>query len=227
MAKSTVKPVSRLNSVEAAAKKQTVAERMDRNTAALEKLRAAVNIQVGDTVVVKTGRRSPNNPETDTYKEVPMQVLDMAVIDGKQLYKVQEGEGFAAKQHTIDISKIVLDLPEDAGKLSEEQLLNRLESDRKYLQELEARHAAALEEENCALPYEAYARLGRADTARTVAATVVAKHTDAHGVTKYAVIAEDELQLVNLNQLRNEAEEAEESADHADKAAEADVPAID
>lgn len=220
MAKQTVKPVSRLNSVKAAAKKQTVAERIDRNTAALEKLRAAVNIQVGDTVIVKTGRHSPNNPETDTYKEVPMQVLDMAVIDGKQLYKVQEGEGFAAKQHTIDITKIVLDLPEDAGKLSEEQLLNRLESDRKYLIELEARHAAALEEENRALPYEAYARLGRAGSTRTVTATVVAKHTDAHGVTKYAVIAEDELQLVNLNQLRNEAEEADAKDD-------ADVPAID
>ena len=212
MVKLTVKPVSHLNSVEAAAKKQTVAERIARSTAALEKLRAAVNIQIGDTVTVKTGRRSPNNPETDTYKEVPMQVLDMAAVDGKQLYKVQEGEGFAAKQHIIDITKIVLDLPEDAGKLSEEQLLNRLESDRKYLQELEARHAAALEEENRALPYEAYARLGRADTARTVAATIVAKHTDANGVTKYAVIAEDELQLVNLNQLRNAAEEAEESA---------------
>lgn len=218
MAKSTVKPVSHMNSVEAAAKKQTVAERIDRNTAALEKLRAAVNIQVGDTVTVKTGRRSPNNPETDTYKEVPMQVLDMAVVDGKQLYKVQEGEGFAAKQHTIDITKIVLDLPEDAGKLSEEQLLNRLESDRKYLIELETRHAAALEEENRALPYEAYARLGRADTARTVAVTVVAKHTAADGITKYAVIAEDELQLVALNQLRNEAEEAEHKAD---------TPAID
>lgn len=218
MAKQTVKPVSRLNSVEAAAKKQTVAERIDRNTAALEKRHAAVNIQVGDTVTVKTGRRSPNNPETDTYKEVPMQVLDMAVIDGKQLYKVQEGAGFAAKQHTIDITKIVLDLPEDAGKLSEEQLLNRLESDRKYLVELEARHAAALEEENRELPFQAYTRLGRADTARTVAATVVAKHTDAHGVTKYAVIAEDELQLVNLNQLRNEADAAEH---------ESDVPAID
>ena len=218
MAKQTVKPVSRLNSVEAAAKKQTVAERIDRNTAALEKLHAAVNIKVGDTVTVKTGRRSPNNPEKDTYKEVPMQVLDMAVVDGKQLYKVQEGEGFTAKQHTIDITKIVLDLPEDAGKLSEEQLLNRLESDHKYLTELKARHAAALEEENRALPYEAYARLGRADTARTVAATIVAKHTDAHGVTKYAVIAEDELQLVNLNQLRNEAEEATDPAD---------VPAVD
>ena len=213
MAKSTVKPVSRLNSVEAAAKKQTVAERIDRNTAALEKLRAAVNIQVGATVTVKTGRRSPNNPETDTYKEVPMQVLDIGVVDGKQLYKVQEGEGFTAKQHILDITKIVLDLPEDAGKLSEEQLLNRLESDRKYLIELEARHAAALEEENRALPYEAYARLGRADTARTVPATVVAKHTAADGITKYAVIAEDELQLVNLNQLRNEAEEADEDTD--------------
>lgn len=220
MAKQTVKPVSRMNSVEAAAKKAVVAERIDRNTAALEKLRAAVNIKVGDTVTVKTGRRSPNNPETDTYKEVPMQVLDMAVVDGKQLYKVQEGEGFSAKQHTIDITKIVLDLPEDAGKLSEEQLLNRLESDRKYLVELEARHAAALEEENRALPYEAYARLGRADTARIVAATVVAKHTDADGITKYAVIAEDELQLINLNQLRNEAEDAEPAK------AEADVPAI-
>lgn len=207
MAKSTVKPISRMNSVEAAAKKQTVVERIDRNTAALEKLRAAVNIQVGDTVTVKTGRRSPNNPETDTYKEVPMQVLDMAVVDGKQLYKVQEGEGFAAKQHTIDITKIVLNLPEDAVKLSEEQLLNRLESDRKYLIELEERHAAALEEENRALPYEAYARLGRADSARTVPATVVAKHTAVDGVTKYAVIAEDELQIVALNQLRNEAEE--------------------
>lgn len=221
MAKSTVKPISRMNSVEATTKKQTVAARIDRNTAALEKLRAAVNIKVHDTVTVKTGRRSPNNPETDTYKEVPMQVLDMAVVDGKQLYKVQEGEGFTAKQHTIDITKIVLDLPEDAGKLSEEQLLNRLESDRKYLVELEARHAAALEEENRELPFQAYTRLGRADTARTVAATVVAKHTDAHGVTKYAVIAEDELQLVNLNQLRNEAEEA------ADKVESADVPAID
>lgn len=221
MAKSTVKPIARMNSVEAAAKKQTVAERIDHNTAALEKLRAAVNIQVGATVTVKTGRRSPNNPATDTYKEVPMQVLDMAVVDGKQLYKVQEGEGFAAKQHTIDITKIVLDLPEDAGKLSEEQLLNRLESDHKYLQELEARHAAALEEENRALPYEAYARLGRADTARTVAATIVAKHTDANGVTKYAVIAEDALQLVNLNQLRDEAEEADKAAEAAD------VPAID
>lgn len=218
MAKQTVKPVSRLNSVEAAAKQQTVAERIDRNTAALKKLRAAVNIKVGDTVTVKTGRRSPTNPETDTYKEVPMQVLDMAVVDGKQLYKVQEGEGFTAKQHTIDITKIVLDLPEDAGKLSEEQLLNRLASDHKYLTELKARHAVALEEENRALPYEAYARLGRADTARTVAATIVAKHTDAHGVTKYAVIAEDELQLVNLNQLRNEAEEAADPAD---------VPAVD
>lgn len=205
MAKQTVKPVSHLNSVEAAAQKQTVAKRIDRGTAALEKLRAAVNINTGDTVTVKTGRRSPNNPETDTYKEVPMQVLDMAVVDGKQLYKVQEGEGFTAKQYTIDITKIVLDLPEDAGKLSEEQLLNRLESDRKYLQELEARHAAALEEENRALPYEAYARLGRADTARVVAVNVVAKHTDAHGITKYAVIAEDQLQLVNLNQLRNAA----------------------
>lgn len=222
MAKQTVKPVSRLNSVEAAAKKQTVAERIDRNTAALEKLRAAVNIQVGDTVTVKTGRRSPNNPETDTYKEVPMQVLDIGVVDGKQMYKVQEGEGFTAKQHILDITKIVLDLPEDAGKLSEEQLLNRLESDRKYLVELEARHAAALEEEDLALPYEAYARLGRANTARTVAATVVAKHTDANGVTKYAVIAEDELQLVNLSQLRNEAEDDAEPAK-----AEADVPAID
>lgn len=216
MAKSIVKPVSRMNSAEAAAKKQTVAERIDRNTAALEKLRAAVSIKVGDTVTVKTGRRSPNNPETDTYKEVPMQVLDMAVVDGKQLYKVQEGEGFTAKQHTIDITKIVLDLPEDAGKLSEEQLLNRLESDRKYLVELEERHAAALEEENRALPYEAYARLGRADTTRTVPATVVAKHTAADGVTKYAVIAEDELQVVALNQLRNEAAGADDN-----------VPAID
>lgn len=224
MAKSTVKPISRMNSVETAAKKQTVTERIDRNTAALEKLRAAVNIQVGDTVTVKTGRRSPNNPETDTYKEVPMQVLDMAVVDGKQLYKVQEGEGFTAKQHTIDITKIVLDLPEDAGKLSEEQLLNRLESDRKYLVELEERHAAALEEENRELPYEAYARLGRADTTRTVPATVVAKHTAADGVTKYAVIAEDELQLVNLNQLRNEAEEA---ADHDSEADAPEVPDID
>lgn len=218
MAKQTVKPVSRLNSVEAVAKKQTVAERINRNTAALKKLRAAMNIQVGDTITVKTGRRSPNNPETDTYKEVPMQVLDIGIVDGKQLYKVQEGEGFTAKQHILDVTKIVLDLPEDAGKLSEEQLLNRLESDRKYLIELEARHAVALEEENRKLPFQAYARLGRADTTRTVAATVVAKHTDAHGVTKYAVIAEDELQLVNLNQLRNEAEEAADDTD---------VPAID
>ena len=224
MTKQTVKPVSRLNSVEVAAKKQTVAERIDRNTAALEKLRAAVSIKVGDTVTVKTGRRSPNNPVTDTYKEVPMQVLDMAVVDGKQLYKVQEGEGFSAKQHTIDITKIVLDLPEDAGKLSEEQLLNRLESDRKYLQELEARHATALEEENRELPFQTYTRLGRADTARVVAATVVAKHTDANGITKYAVIAEDELQLVNLNQLRNE---AEESVNHTDKTEDAGVSAID
>lgn len=213
MAKQTVKPVSRLNSAEAAVKKQTVAERIDRNTAALEKLRAAVNIQVGDTVTVKTGRRSPNNPETDTYKEVPMQVLEIGIVDGKQLYKVQAGEGFTAKQHLLDITKIVLDLPEDAGKLSEEQLLNRLESDRKYLIELEARHAAALEEENRALPYEAYTRLGRADTTRTVPATVVAKHIAADGVTKYAVIAEDELQIVNLNQLRNEADAADQDAD--------------
>lgn len=224
MAKSTVKPSSRMNSVEAAAKKQTVAERIGRNTAALEKLRAAVNIKVGDTVTVKTGRRSPNNPETDTYKEVPMQVLDMTIVDGKQLYKVQEGEGFTAKQHIIGITKIVLGLPEDAGKLSEEQLLNRLESDRKYLQELEARHAAALEEENRELPFQAYTRLGRADTARTVAVSVVAKHTDAHGITKYAVIAEDTLHIVTLSQLRNEAEETDV---HADKAAEADVSAVD
>ena len=199
--KQTIKPTSSLNSAEAAAKKVVVAERIERNTKALEALREATKVEVGATVTVKQGRRSPNNPETDTYKEVPMQVVDTAVVDGKQLFKVREGEGFTAKEHIIDRTKLVLDMPEGAGKLSEEQLLNRLESDRAYLVELEHRATAALEEENRPMPFTAEVKLGRAETARTVVCEVLARHVDTDGTAHYAVVAEDKLVVVGLNSL--------------------------
>lgn len=199
--KQTIKPTSSLNSSEAAAKKATVAERIERNTKALEALREATKVEVGQTVTMKQGRRSPNNPETDTYKEVPVVVVDTAVMDGKQLFKVREGEGFTAKEHIIDHTKLVLDMPEGAGKLSEEQLLNRLESDRAYLVELEHRVEAALEEENRALPFTASVKLGRAETTREVQCEVLARHVDAKGAAHYAVVAEDKLIVVGLNSL--------------------------
>lgn len=199
--KQTIKPTSSLNSTEAAAKKATVAERIERHTKALEALREATKVEVGQTVTMKQGRRSPNNPETDTYKEVPVVVVDTAVMDGKQLFKVRTGEGFTAKEHIIDRTKLVLDMPEGAGKLSEEQLLNRLESDRAYLVELEHRAKVALEEENRTLPFTSEVKLGRAETARTVVCEVVARHVDASGAAHYAVVAEDKLIVVGLNSL--------------------------
>lgn len=205
--KQTIKPTANLNSSEAAAKKATVAERIERNTAALEALQAATKVEVGQTVLVKQGRRSPNNPETDTYKEVSMTVIDTAVVDGKQLFKVREGEGFTAKEHIIDRTKLVLDMPEGVGKLSEEQLLNRLESDRAYLVELEHRVTAALEEENRPMPFTASVKLGRAETAREVECTVLARHVSAKGESSYAVVAEDALIVVGLNSLRFHADE--------------------
>lgn len=39
---------------------------------------------------------------------------------------------------------------------------------------------------------------------RTVACQVLAKHTQESGATTYAVVAEDKLQIVNLNQLVSE-----------------------
>lgn len=205
--KQTIKPTSSLNSSEAAAKKATVAERIERNTAALEALQNATKIEVGQTVLVKQGRRSPNNPETDTYKEVSMTVIDTAVVDGKQLFKVREGEGFTAKEHIIDRTKLVLDMPEGVGKLSEEQLLNRLESDRKYYAELTARVDAALAEENRPMPFTASVKLGRAETAREVECQVLARHVSAKGESSYAVVAEDALIVVGLNSLRFFADE--------------------
>lgn len=205
--KQTIKPTSSLTSAEAAAKKATVAERIERNTAALEALQAATKVEVGQTVLVKQGRRSPNNPETDTYKEVSMTVIDTAVVDGKQLFKVREGEGFTAKEHIIDRTKLVLDMPEGVGKLSEEQLLNRLESDRKYYAELTARVDAALAEENRPMPFTASVKLGRAETAREVECTVLARHVSAKGESSYAVVAEDALIVVGLNSLRFFADE--------------------
>lgn len=202
MRNSTIKPTSSLTSAEAAAKKATVAERIERNTAALEALQAATKVEVGQTVTMKQGRRSPNNPETDTYKEVPVVVVDTAVMDGKQLFKVREGEGFTAKEHIIDRTKLVLDMPEGVGKLSEEQLLNRLESDRAYLVELEHRVTAALEEENRPMPFTASVKLGRAETTREVECTVLARHVSAKGESSYAVVAEDNLIVVGLNSLR-------------------------
>lgn len=199
--KQTIKPTSSLNSSEAAAKKATVAERIERHTKALEALREATKVEVGQTVTMKQGRRSPNNPETDTYKEVPVVVVDTAMMDGKQLFKVREGEGFTAKEHIIDRTKLVLDMPADAGKLSEEQLLNRLESDRAYLVELERRVEAALEEENRPMPFTASVKLGRAETAREVQCEVLARHVDAQGTAQYAVVAEDKLIVVGLNSL--------------------------
>lgn len=200
--KQTIKPTSSLNSSEAAAKKATVAERIERYTKALEALREATKVEVGQTVTMKQGRRSPNNPETDTYKEVPVAVVDTTIMDGKQLFKVREGEGFTAKEHIIDRTKLVLDMPEGAGKLSEEQLLNRLESDRAYLVELERRAEAALEEENRPMPFTASVKLGRAETSREVQCEVLARHVDAQGNAQYAVVAEDKLQIVGLNSLR-------------------------
>lgn len=205
--KQTIKPTSSLNSAEAAAKKVVVAERIERHTKALEALREATKVEVGATVTVKQGRRSPNNPETDTYKEVPMQVVDTAVMDGKQLFKVREGEGFTAKEHIIGRTKLALDMPEGAGKLSEEQLLNRLESDRTYLVELERRAEAALEEENRPMPFTASVKLGRAKTSREVQCEVLARHVDARGNAQYAVVAEDKLQIVGLNSFRFHADE--------------------
>lgn len=207
MRNATIQTVSSMNSTQAAAKRTTVAERIERNTAALEALQSATKIEVGQTVLVKQGRRSPNNPETDTYKEVSMTVIDTAVVDGKQLFKVREGEGFTAKEHIIDRTKLVLDMPEGVGKLSEEQLLNRLESDRKYYAELTARVDAALAEENRPMPFTASVKLGRAETAREVECTVLARHVSAKGESSYAVVAEDALIVVGLNSLRFFADE--------------------
>ena len=207
MRSATIQTVSSMNSTQAAAKRTTVAERIERNTAALEALQNATKIEVGQTVLVKQGRRSPNNPETDTYKEVSMTVIDTAVVDGKQLFKVREGEGFTAKEHIIDRTKLVLDMPEGVGKLSEEQLLNRLESDRKYYAELTARVDAALAEENRPMPFTASVKLGRAETAREVECTVLARHVSAKGESSYAVVAEDALIVVGLNSLRFFADE--------------------
>lgn len=200
----TIKSVECMNSAEAAAKLRTVQQRIAKYNSALKASKTVLDINVGDTVTVKTGRRSPNNPEMDTYKEVPMQVLDAAVIDGKQLYKVRDGAGFTAKELIVDISKLVVDLPPEAGNLSVKQLQNRIQSDTAYAEELEARHAAALKEENRKLPYNAGVKLGRAETSRTVACQVLAKHTQESGTTTYAVVAEDKLQIVNLNQLVSE-----------------------
>lgn len=207
MRNATIQTVSSMNSTQAAAKRTTVAERIERNTAALEALQNATKIEVGQTVLVKQGRRSPNNPETDTYKEVSMTVIDTAVVDGKQLFKVREGEGFTAKEHIIDRTKLVLDMPEGVGKLSEEQLLNRLESDRKYYAELTARVDAALAEENRPMPFTASVKLGRAETAREVECTVLARHVSAKDESSYAVVAEDALIVVGLNSLRFFADE--------------------
>lgn len=207
MRNATIQTVSSMNSTQAAAKRTTVAERIERNTAALKALQNATKIEVGQTVLVKQGRRSPNNPETDTYKEVSMTVIDTAVVDGKQLFKVREGEGFTAKEHIIDRTKLVLDMPEGVGKLSEEQLLNRLESDRKYYAELTARVDAALAEENRPMPFTASVKLGRAETAREVECTVLARHVSAKGESSYAVVAEDALIVVGLNSLRFFADE--------------------
>lgn len=69
MRNATIQTVSSMNSTQAAAKRTTVAERIERNTSALEALQNATKIEVGQTVLVKQGRRSPNNPETDTYKK--------------------------------------------------------------------------------------------------------------------------------------------------------------
>lgn len=207
MRNATIQTVSSMNSTQAAAKRTTVAERIERNTAALEALQSATKIEVGQTVLVKQGRRSPNNPETNTYKEVSMTVIDTAVVDGKQLFKVREGEGFTAKEHIIDRTKLVLDMPEGVGKLSEEQLLNHLESDRKYYAELTARVDAALAEENRPMPFTASVKLGRAETAREVACTVLARHVSAKSESSYAVVAEDALIVVGLNSLRFFADE--------------------
>lgn len=207
MRNATIQTVSSMNSAAAAAKRATVGERIERNTKALEALQEATKVEVGQTVLVKQGRRSPNNPETDTYKEVSMQVIDTAVVDGKQLFKVREGEGFTAKEHIIDRTKMVLDMPEGAGKLSEEQLLNRLESDRKYYAELTARVDAALAEENRPMPFTASVKLGRAETAREVECQVLARHVSAKGESSYAVVAEDALIVVGLNSLRFFADE--------------------
>lgn len=207
MRNATIQTVSSMNSAAAAAKRATVGERIERNTKALEALREATKVEVGQTVTMKQGRRSPNNPETDTYKEVPVVVVDTAVMDGKQLFKVREGEGFTAKEHIIDRTKLVLDMPEGAGKLSEEQLLNRLESDRKYYAELTARVDAALAEENRAMPFTASVKLGRAETAREVECQVLARHVSAKGESSYAVVAEDALIVVGLNSLRFFADE--------------------
>lgn len=207
MRNATIQTVSSMNSAAAAAKRATVGERIERNTKALEALQAATQIEVGQTVLVKQGRRSPNNPETDTYKEVSMTVVETAVIDGKQLFKVREGEGFTAKEHIIDRTKMVLDMPEGVGKLSEEQLLNRLESDRKYYAELTARVDAALAEENRPMPFTASVKLGRAETAREVECEVLARHVSAKGESSYAVVAEDTLIVVGLNSLRFFADE--------------------
>lgn len=136
-----------------------------------------------------------------------MTVIDTAVVDGKQLFKVREGEGFTAKEHIIDRTKLVLDMPEGVGKLSEEQLLNRLESDRKYYAELTARVDAALAEENRPMPFTASVKLGRAETAREVECTVLARHVSAKGESSYAVVAEDALIVVGLNSLRFFADE--------------------
>lgn len=207
MRNATIQTVPSMNSTQAAAKRTTVAERIERYTAALEALQNATKIEVGQTVLVKQGRRSPNNPETDTYKEVSMTVIDTAVVDGKQLFKVREGEGFTAKEHIFDRTKLVLDMPEGVGKLSEEQLLNRLESDRKYYAELTARVDAALAEENRPMPFTASVKLGRAETAREVECTVLARHVSAKGESSYAVVAEDALIVVGLNSLRFFADE--------------------
>ena len=207
MRNATIQTVSSMNSTQAAAKRTTVAERIERNTAALEALQNATKIEVGQTVLVKQGRRSPNNPETDTYKEVSMTVVDTAVVDGKQLFKVREGEGFTAKEHIIDRTKLVLDMPEGVSKLSEEQLLNRLESDRKYYAELTARVDAALVEENRPMPFTASVKLGRAETAREVECQVLARHVSAKGKSSYAVVAEDALIVVDLSSLRFFADE--------------------
>lgn len=197
----TIKSQKRMNSAEFAAKLQAVQRRLEKYNSALEAALVACDIKIGDTVTVRTGRYSPNNPETNTYKEVPMQVLDAAEVDGKLLYKVRDGEGFAAKELIVGISRLVLDLPKEAGKLNVQQLKNRIQSDTAYVEELTAGYTAALKEENRKTPYNAGVKLGRAETARTVACRVLAKHTQESGATTYAVVAEDKLQIVNLNQL--------------------------
>ena len=151
-------------------------------------------LQVGEVYTIKQGRKAAD-AALNTYEEVDAVLVAQADVGGRMMYKFEVGTGFDAKQVVVDAHRIIWaeELPSDL------KLFNLIQKAQRELEALDTEYEQAVARENVGAGEEVNVMLGRDTTRRTVPAVVVGQHVDASGVRRFAVVAEDTLQIVNVS----------------------------